>query len=90
MDLAALGGLALAVLMVVGAIVVEAGDPGQLAAYLPSSGPAPASAQGGSFDARLGSGMAARDGWKAKLEDRAHEIAYGLESAKRELADLIP
>ena len=40
MDLAALGGLALAVLIVLGAIVVEAGgDVGQLAAYLPTQGP---------------------------------------------------
>ncbi|TAK25346.1 MAG: motility protein A [Chloroflexota bacterium] len=40
MDLAAIGGLALAVLLVIGAIVVEGGgDFGTLAGYVPTSGP---------------------------------------------------
>lgn len=58
--------------------------------YLGESPSQASATQSGSFEGQVSRMIAARQTLSHALQDRAHEIAYGLERAKDELESLIP
>ena len=58
--------------------------------YLGESPAQASTTKSGSFDGQLARMIEARQTLSQTVQDRAHEIAYGLERAKDELEGLIP